>query len=362
MNDLSELNGHDNLGFDKERNTEPDTTSHQTTITNISSNCSQNATPKRIVGKTRKNSEVKIDPSELSVYERVKMGKELMKKRKSISENNKNNETSSTSNKKTGKKRDKNKETMKYANQKRSTNDDGASKQTGKKGDGKSSKKKIKKQDDENAPKRKHPASIEGENEVGNGSIPIKSDIATPKKKVKIKETMSQRIKKANSNSTGHVKLQNESKSVKKGQNGTDFHTKNENKSKSVKKEQNKTDFHTKNVRYLLDQASDANQKIDKIDHFMKEPGKSEEKLESRKDKTSVIKNSTEASKISPMEDVKHSITINKKNDGKIRTLERVETDDCTSIDTSTLPPPPDEVAERSEDVLSYSGEERFIA
>ena len=111
MNDLSEVNGHDNLGFNNDRNKDSDTISHQTTITNISSNCSQNATPKRISGKNRKNSEVNVDPSQLSVYERVKMGKQLMEKRKSISEASKCMETTSSSNKKSEKRKSKNKET-----------------------------------------------------------------------------------------------------------------------------------------------------------------------------------------------------------------------------------------------------------
>ena len=124
MNDLSESNGHDNLGFDKDRNRDPDTTSHQTTITNISSNCSQNATPKRFAGTSRKNSEAKVDPSQLSVYEKVKMRKELMQKRKSISDCSNGNEMSVSSEKKSEKRRSKNKETLKYADKKSDTNDE----------------------------------------------------------------------------------------------------------------------------------------------------------------------------------------------------------------------------------------------
>ena len=55
------------------------------------------------------------------------------------------------------------------------------------------------------------------------------------------------------------------------------------------------------------------------------------------------------------------SIVNKKENQGRIQPLERVETDDCTSIDTSTLPLPPDEMLGTSEN-SDLPFQERFIA
>ena len=54
-------------------------------------------------------------------------------------------------------------------------------------------------------------------------------------------------------------------------------------------------------------------------------------------------------------------IVKKKENKGRIQPLERVETDDCTSIDTSTLPLPPDEMLGTSEN-SDLPFQERFIA
>ena len=55
------------------------------------------------------------------------------------------------------------------------------------------------------------------------------------------------------------------------------------------------------------------------------------------------------------------SILNKKENKGRIQPLERVETDDCTSIDTSTLPLPPDEMLATAQN-SDPPFQERFIA
>ena len=215
MNEFSEANGHDNLGFDKERQRDPDATSHQTTLTNISSNCSQNATPKKIQGKTRRRSEVQVDPSQLSVYERVKMSKQLMEKRKSISDSENRNDTSLTKNKKSEKKSTKNKETMKYANPKSISDTVENSKRKNKTKDTRSTTKKINRTEVETTQKIKPEVSTKNEKGIANEEN-SKSENTAPKKKVKIKETMSQKIKKANSNQNGGIKKQGKANALKK--------------------------------------------------------------------------------------------------------------------------------------------------
>ena len=338
MNEFSEANGHDNLGFDKERQRDPDATSHQTTLTNISNNCSQNATPKKIQGKTRRRSEVQVDPSQLSVYERVKMGKQLMEKRKSISDSNNRNDTSFTKSKKSEKKSTKNKETMKYANPKSISDNVENSKRKNKNKDTRSATKKINRTEVE---KIKPEVSTKNEKGIANEEN-SKSENSAPKKKVKIKETMSQKIKKANSNQNGGTKKQG--------------------KANLLKKEDKNNELHTKSVRLLLDQASDANETKDPIVDSNKDCIENKNVSSVTNDGISFTKDTTKTAQASPTENVNHSITVQKKNDGNIRTLERVETDDCTSIDTSTLPPPADEIEARTDDISSTSTGERFIA
>ena len=340
MNEFSEANGHDNLGFDKERQRDPDTTSHQTTLTNISSNCSQNATPKKIQGKTRRRSEVQVDPSQLSVYERVKMGKQLMEKRKSISESNSRNDTSSSSNKKSEKKT-KNKETMKYATPKSISETAENSKRKNKTKDNKTTSKKIKRSEVETTKQMKPEVATKYEKDNANEEK-LKIKNSAPKKKVKIKETTSQKMKKSTSNQNGGIKKQS--------------------KAKPLKEENKNGELHTKSVRLLLDQASDANETKNQIDDSNKDYIENKDVSSVTNDNTSIPKDTTITVQTSPTKNVNHSITMQKKNDGNIRTLERVETDDCTSIDTSTLPPPADEIEARTEDTSSHSTGERFIA
>ena len=349
MNDLSEVNGHDNLGFDKERNRDPDTTSHQTTTTNVSSNCSQNTTPKRLAGTKRKNSEVKIDPSQLSVYEKVKMRKELMEKRKSISDGSNGNETSISSIKKSERRKSKNKETLKYVDKKIANDEQNTKRKSSLKTD-RNTTKKTKKKEDEYTLKTKNEMSERDKNDI------IKKDFAetetgAPKKKVKIKETMSQKIKKANSSSAGNKKVQN--------------------KSNPVKKETKNVEYHKKNVKLLLEQAPDATVKKSKIQDVSKEGlekvddkelSENENKSKRLGNETSLVKDNTEAVEEPIKDSIGTSSTAQKNSYGNIRTLERVETDDCTSIDTSTLPPPPDEMDERLDDTLDNTTGERFIA
>ena len=153
---------------------------------------------------------------------------------------------------------------------------------------------------------------------------------------------MSQKIKKSNSNQNGGTKKQG--------------------KANPLKKEDKNDELHTKSVRLLLDQASDANERKDPIVDSNKDCIENKNVSSVTNDDISVTKDSTKTTQASPTENVNHSITVQKKNDGNIRTLERVETDDCTSIDTSTLPPPADEIEARAEDTSSHSTGERFIA
>ena len=75
------------------------------------------------------------------------------------------------------------------------------------------------------------------------------------------------------------------------------------------------------------------------------------------------VSNIIKKSNLDATDNVDCNIGMEERGDTKVRKLERVETDDCTSIDTSTLPPPPDEILFNSQDGLGESKiEERFIA
>ena len=350
MNDLSEVNGHDNLGFDKDRKQDADTTSHQTTITNVSSNCSQNATPKRFAGTSRKNSVVKVDPSQLSVYEKIKMRKELMEKRKSISDGSNGNEKSISSDKKSERRKSKNQETLKYVDKKRHANDEQNKKRKSSLKKDRNTTKKTKKKEDEYTLKTKNKMSERNKNDNASKDLTETENVA-PKKKVKIKETMSQKIKKSNSSSAGNRKVQNQSKPMK-------------NETKNI-------EYHKKNVKLLLEQATDVTENKSEIKDVTKEAldkvvdnelSENENKSKPLGNKMSVVTDNTEAVEELIKESFGTKSTAQMNSNGNMRTLERVETDDCTSIDTSTLPPPPDEMDERLDDTLNNITGERFIA
>jgi hypothetical protein len=336
MNDLSESNGHDNLGFGKERTTEADTTSHSTTVTNVSNSSSANATPRSLNGKTRKNSNTGQDTTKRSV------STEVLNKRKSISGNTK--ETSFNSHEKLGNKKTTNKETMKYAKEKKigaeietsSTNKKHENKKSGNKKiknkeDHKETKEILLKQPDQNSDKPKTGLKTQMADNGGTEA---------PKKKVKIKESLSQKIKKSNSG-------EDDKKNILK----------------TVKKQHKSDQIHKRNVKYLLDQATEANEHINKKSGSSKDIEENKTQLEHQPETLSVINKNISNDQPSPksISDVNHSIIIHEKSNGKIRTLERVETED-TSIDTSTLPPPLDETPLSCEEEVHAPTEERFIA
>ena len=350
MHDLTDANGHDNLGFNGEGNNEADTTSHHTTITNVSSNNgTPNGTPRNINGISKKTSKKNLETTQRSV------STEVLQKRKSMSESTK--ETSFNTRKKSQKHANQNKETLKYAGEKSlkkydsniGTSHDtkelrhskGALKKTKNKTiDQKDKKRKISIQPDQNAAKDKE--------QVGKGKESSEEKLDN-KKKVKIKESLSQKIKK--SNSTAKNKLDKTA----------------EPKSTAAKPQQN-TEGHKRNVKYLLDQAMEANKESNNIESCTASILKdNESRLESSKDNIRVDDqdkpDTTKNSNLDGTRNVNFNIGMQENDDSKVRRLERVETDDCTSIDTSTLPPPPDEILLNSQEVLSESHvQERFIA
>ena len=340
MNDLSELNGHDNLGFNKERTKEADTTSHHTTVTNVSSNCSPNGTPRSLNEKTRKNSKTGKETETRSV------STEVLNKRKSISKNTK--ETTFNSHEKTGHKKATNKETMKYAKKKEIGAEIETSSNNKRHEKKKSVNKKIKSKEDFKETKDKIPK--QADQNLDNPKTALKNDMADNgekqpvKKKVKIKESLSQKIKKSNSGEVDKVNKEHNLKTVEK---------------------QHKSDqIHKRNVRYLLDQASEVNEQNIRKNGSSKDNAENKIQYKQQPETLSVINKNISNVQDQPIpksiDDVNHSIIIQEKSNGNIRTLERVETED-TSIDTSTLPPPPDENPLCSEEVHTTT-EERFIA
>ena len=133
---------------------------------------------------------------------------------------------------------------MKYANPKSTSYNVETSKRKNKNKDTRSATKKINRTEVETTQKIKPEVSTKNEKGIANEEN-SKSENSAPKKKVKIKETMSQKIKKANSNQNGGTKKQG--------------------KANPLKKEDKNDELHTKSVRLLLDQASDANEMIVRI-------------------------------------------------------------------------------------------------
>ena len=129
--------------------------------------------------------------------------------------------------------------------------------------------------------------------------------------------------------------------------------------------------YHKKNVKLLIEQASDASVKKSKTQDDSKEVSEkvvdkeiseNENRLKPLGNETSLLMDNAEVHDELIKDSIRTGCTAQKNSNGNIRTLERVETDDCTSIDTSTLPPPPDEMDERLHDTLNNFLEERFIA
>ena len=347
MHDLADSNGHDNLGFNGDRNREADATSHQTTITNLSSNGTPNDTPRRV------NSDKKLSKKNQEITERS-VSTEILKTRKSISENTK--ETSFNTRRKSENHTLQNKETMKYAGKKaidphiktsHGTKELKHTKSALRKAkkttvDQKDVKRKISIYSDQNGVK--HKEEVDNEKEKNE-------EKPEPKKKVKIKESLSQKIKKSNASAKNNVDEKVQPKS-------------------NTKPQQN-TEGHKRNVKYLLDQAMEANKEnnmesstasIHKDNEITLESSQENIRVMRRQDAQDVS-DTTENLNLDATSNVNCNIGMQEKDDGKVRKLERVETDDCTSIDTSTLPPPPDEILFNTQEVLEESNiEERVIA
>ena len=344
MHDLADSNGYDNLGFNDERNRDADATSHQTTLTNISNNETPNATPRSMNGNTKKTLKKNSKISERSI------SAEVLDKRHSISKATK--ETAMITGKKPANRTHQNKETMKYAKKqeidKKAKNYDATKNLRNTEKVARTTKQKM---DDKKGIKRntnlpkdqieekhgKEGSKRNSNHEEGSGH----------KKKVKIKESLSQKIKKTNTSLGEKVDKKPLSKSS----------------SKSLEN----IEGHERSVKYLIDQAMEANdeenaksatvltqkEKVPQIKSIRKDISVDEE------DVAETIEKST----TDPLMDVNCDAEIQEKDNTNKRKLERVETDDCTSIDTSTLPPPPDEILLNTGDVLSDSNfEERFIA
>ena len=344
MNDLSESNGHDNLGFGKERSREADTSSRHTTITNVSSNCSANSTPRKVKGGARRTSKKDTEVVARSVSTKA------ITKSKSLSDNK---EEETTFNK-TKNKMSNNKETLKYAKKKENASKKETVSITK---DSENTKKAIrktkkKKDQDEKEVKAQKPKGESGEyadvsnHPMDNMPQNTETETQTPKKKVRIKESLSQKIKKANINVSDKAD--------------------NKSNIKYVEKQQPDNDIHKLNVRYLLEQAMDANKGSDAKNHLAlaKDQQQNNETIQAEQENTTDI-NNTIANECGQLrsedgKNVKNFISDNQESKNE-RRLERVETDDCTSIDTSTLPPPPDELVMRIDESASII-EERFIA
>ena len=82
MNDLTDLDGQENLGFDAVGNAFPDTISRHTTVTTVSSNFSTNTTPRKTSAKSRRVSKKDTDPENSCIAE------EIIKRRQSSLQKN----------------------------------------------------------------------------------------------------------------------------------------------------------------------------------------------------------------------------------------------------------------------------------
>ena len=171
-------------------------------------------------------------------------------------------------------------------------------------------------------------------------------ETSTPKKKVKIKESLSQKIKKSHSTST-------------------DTYIKKEPKKEKIK-QKSEDNVHQRNVKYLLNNAIESNnQAKEKPELPAPDPKDDCDRLSQTKEKDPTTQHSgLDKGKDQLLKNIDTSngriITKDEKM-GRIQPLERVETDDCTSIDTSTLPLPPDEMLGTSEN-SDLPFQERFIA
>ena len=354
MNDLTDLDGHENLGFDADGKADPDTISRHTTVTTVSSNCSTNTTPRKTSAKSRRVSKKDTEPENSCVAEEI-----IKRRHSSLPKNTK--DTSFTTQKEVGNKPSKNKETMKYAKKEI----DVSNAKTSSRVRGLDKKKQLKKQlkvdieeeniqekeEDEKKVKSKRPKD-KGGNVTNNVKSIIKpkeepEENSTPKKKVKIKESLSQKIKKSHSTSTDTV-------------------NKKEPKKEKIK-QKSEVNVHQRNVKYLLNNAIESNNQLkrkpdlpapgpkDDCDALSQtrencDPTNQDSGLDTGKDL--LLKNI----------DTSNGRNVNKKETkGRIQPLERVETDECTSIDTSTLPLPPDEMLVTSEN-SDLPFQERFIA
>ena len=353
MNDLTDLDGHENLGFDADGNADPDTISRHTTVTTVSSNCSTNTTPRKTSAKSRRVPKKDTDPENSCVAEEI-----IRRRQSSLPKNTK--DTSFTTQKVIGNKPSKNKETMKYA--KKEIDVSNAKTSSGVRGLDK--KKQLKKQlkvdieeeiikdktGREKKVKSKRPKDAD-ENVINNVKSIMKpkeepEENSTPKKKVKIKESLSQKIKKSHSTSTDT------------------YNTKEPKKEKI--KQRSEVNVHQRNVKYLINNAIESNNQAkekpelpapypkDDCDRLSQTKGNDLTNQHSGLDKGKdlLLKN---------IDTDNGSILNKKENKGRIQPLERVETDDCTSIDTSTFPVPPDEMLATSQN-SDLPFQERFIA
>ena len=354
MNDLTDLDGNENFGFDADGNADLDTISRHTTVTTVSSNCSTNTTPKKTSAKSKRVSKKDTDPENSCIAE------EIIKRRQSSLPKN-TQDTSFTTQKVIGNKPSKNKETMKYAKKEI----DVSSAKTSSRVRGLDKKKQLKKQlkvdieeesikektEGEKKVKSKRPKDA-NENVTNNVKSIMKpkeesEETSTPKKKVKIKESLSQKIKKSHSTST-------------------DRYNKKEPKNEKIK-QKSEDNIHQRNVKYLLNNAIESNKQAkEKPELPAPDPKDDCDGLSETREKHDPANQYSGLDKGKDLLlqniDTSNGRIINKEEKrGRIQPLERVETDDCTSIDTSTLPLPPDEMMVTSEN-SDLPFQERFIA
>ena len=354
MNDLTDLDGHENFGFDADGNADPDTISRHTTVTTVSSNCSANTTPRKTSAKSRRVPKKDTDPENSCVAEKI-----IRRRQNSLPKNTK--DTSFSTQKVVGNKPSKNKETMKYAKKEI----DVSNAKTLSKVRALEKKKQLKKQlkvdiEEENIKEKtegekkvKSKKSKDADENVINNVKSIMKpkeepeENSTPKKKVKIKESLSQKIKKSHSTSTDTV-------------------NKKEHKKEKIK-QKSEVNVHQRNVKYLLNNAIESNnQAKEKQDRPASEPkddcdGLSQTRQQSDPPNEHPGLDDGKDLLLNNIDTSNGNIVNKKENNGRIQPLERVETDDSTSIDTSTLPFPPDERLVTSEN-SDLPFQERFIA
>ena len=249
MHDLSLSNGHDNLGFNREReNQDTDTESRRTTVTNISN--TPNGTPRHGTNSSKKAGRPKSAKTQHSRPSKLSNAKKC---KKEITE-----ETGFSKNATTKPDASKNEETWKYAKKKPPNGDSGISKNT--------AKQKSSNTDVNEAPKIRKSTT--------NGK-PSKNDKNADKPASIKKKKIGDKKMNKDTNKSDQIENSSEIQTPSTNLAAEDKYNEKQNMHQPPASPlRSATGLHKKNVRYLLEQAA-ANAATDKDDEIsFKQPPK----------------------------------------------------------------------------------------